>query len=51
LNPVEQVLAHGLPLERLDTAWAEDLPSAVPRIEGPDGYALLDKIDRVIGSG
>jgi len=51
LNPVEQVLAHGLPLERLDTAWAEDLPSVVPRIGGPDGYTLRDKIDRVIGSG
>jgi phosphatidate phosphatase APP1 len=51
LNPVEQVLAHGLPLERLDTAWAEDLSSTVPRIEGPDGNTLLDKIDRVIGSG
>ena len=51
LNPVEQVLAHGLPLERLDTAWAEDLPSVVPRIGGPDGYALKDKIDQVIGSG
>jgi phosphatidate phosphatase APP1 len=51
LNPVEQVLAHGLPLERLDTAWAEDLPSVVPRIGGPDGYSLKDKIDRVIGSG
>ena len=47
---MEQVLAHGLPLERLDTAWVEDLPSAVPRIEGPDGYTLKDKISRVIGS-
>ena len=51
LNPVEQVLAHGLPLERLDTEWAEDLSSTVPRIEGPDGYTLRDKIDRVTGSG
>jgi len=50
LNPVEQVLAHGLPVERLDTEWAEDMSSTVPRIEGTDGYALLDQIDRVIGS-
>lgn len=51
LNPVEQVLAHGLPVERLDTEWKDDLSTIVPRIQGSDGYVLYDQIGKILGSG
>ncbi len=44
LNPVEQVLAHGTPGERLDTRTSEQLTQSAPRVEGPDGYTLARKI-------
>ncbi len=50
LNPMEQVLAHGTPVERLDTARSEDLPTVAPTITGPDGYVLGDQIDRILGT-
>ncbi len=50
LNPMEQVLAHGLPTERLDTARSDDLPQVAPMIHGADGYVLADKIDRILAS-
>ena len=49
LNPMEQVLAHGLPTERLDTARSEDLPQVATTITGPDGYILGDRIGRILG--
>ena len=50
LNPMEQVLAHGTPVERLDTARSEDLPTVAPTITGADGYVLGDQIDRILGA-
>jgi phosphatidate phosphatase APP1 len=50
LNPMEQVLAHGTPVERLDTARSEDLPTVAPTITGPDGYVLGDQIDRILAA-
>ena len=48
LNPVEQVLAHGTPGERLDTAQVEDAAVHRPTVRGPDGYTLLRKVLQVL---
>ncbi len=44
LNPVEQVLAHGTPGERLDTPAAQDLRHPRPVVFGPDGFSLARKV-------
>ncbi len=48
LNPVEQMLAHGTPGERLDTAQVEDAAVRRPTVRGPEGYTLLRKVLRVL---
>ena len=48
LNPVEQVLAHGTPGERLDTPPPEDVRNPRPVVFGPDGFSLARKVrDRI----
>jgi phosphatidate phosphatase APP1 len=49
LNPVEQMLAHGTPGERLDTVPVEDAAVRRPTVRGPEGYTLLRKVLRVLG--
>ncbi len=48
LNPVEQMLAHGTPGERLDTVQSEDIEARRPTVSGPEGYTLLRKVLRLL---
>ncbi len=48
LNPVEQVLAHGTPGERLDTPTTQDIRSSKPLVEGADGFSLLPQVGRIL---
>ncbi len=48
LNPVEQMLAHGTPGERLDTVPVEDIEARRPTVSGPEGYTLLRKVRQVL---
>lgn len=48
LNPVEQMLAHGTPGERLDTVQADDIEALRPTVSGPEGYTLLRKVLKIL---
>ncbi len=49
LNPVEQMLAHGTPGERLDTVTKEQAVQPRPTVSGPEGYTLLRKVLLAMG--
>ena len=43
-----ELLAHGTPGERLDTAQVEDAAVHRPTVRGPEGYTLLRKVLQVL---